>query len=114
MAFGTKVAIEPVRQIVTAVITNIFEKLGPITTDFTRILSISNSSVFPMDISIDGINPHIIAMPNTTKIFNFSSNRIHNGSLFLSKGTQFWIRNTSAGPGDGILVIEIFFAEGGK
>ena len=114
MAFGTRIAIEPVRQIETSLIGNTFQKLGPITTDFTRILSIGNSSTVQMDISIDGIDPHIIAMPESNKEFNFSANRINNGSLFLAKGTQFWVRNTSAGPGTGILVIEIFYAEGGK
>lgn len=114
MAYGTRIRFDLLRQITANTIPFAFSKLGPITTDFTRILVVNNSADVQVCLSFDGIDEHIFILSDSSRTYNFTSNRIDTGSLFLAKGTQIFVRNDGTPATRGIVSVEIIYAEGGK
>lgn len=114
MAYGERVAFEAVREIAFGSITANYTPIGSATSDYTRIIAINNATDAEVYISLDGTTNHLRVALNSFKLFDFTTNRIGQGSLLVPKNTIFYIKRVSGAPTLGNVWIETVIAEGGK
>ena len=91
MAFGTKVAYEPIKELAFGDIGAAYVELPP-TTDHTRILRFVSTLNADVYISIDGISNHIRLASNSFVLYDYSTNKIQNDGLFLTQGTILYVK----------------------
>jgi hypothetical protein len=65
-----------------------------------------------MYISDDGVNNKLRMPANSFVLFDFSSNKVRDDGLFVSVGTQFYVKQVTA-PSSGAVWIEVISASGG-
>jgi hypothetical protein len=114
MAYGTKAAFEPVREIAFGGIGAAYAVLGGITTDYIRGFAINNSTDVEVYISFDGVANHIRLAANSFKLFDVTTNNVHSDGYFLPLRTQFYIKRVSGAPTLGNVWIETLIGQGGK
>lgn len=112
MAFGTKVAYEPIRELAFGDIGAAYVGLSP-TTDHTRILRFVSTLNAEVYISIDGISNHIRLASNSFVLYDYSTNKIQNDGLFLAQGTILYVKLVGAAATSGSLWCEIVYGAGG-
>jgi len=113
MAFGTRAQLDTLRQVAFGSITNSYATLGGTLTDHARIIRFSNSTDVDILISDDGVNDKIRLAANSFALIDFSTNKIRDDGLFVSVGTQFYIKYASGAPTRGAAWIEVTYATGG-
>jgi hypothetical protein len=114
MAFGTKVAFEAVREIAFGSITANYVAVGTALIDYTRVIGFNNSTDVDLYISFDGVTNQLRIAPNSFKLFDLTSNSVHDYGLFLSQNTTVFVKRVSGAPTVGNFWIEIMYGEGGK
>ncbi len=112
MAYGTKVAFEPVRELAFGDIGAVYVSLTP-TTDHTRILRLVSTLNADIYISVDGINNVIRLAANSFVLYDFSTNKIRDDGLFLAEGTIIRVKLVSAAATSGSFWCEIVYGAGG-
>ena len=113
MAYGTRVAFEPIREVAFISITANFIAVGPVLSDFGRVISFTNTTDVPVYFSFDGINNHLRLEANAFKLFDLTANTVHDNAFFLARNTTIFIKQVLAAPTTGSAHIELMFAEGG-
>lgn len=114
MAYGTRVTFEPVRELAAASIGAAYVKIGTPTIAHTRIVRIVNSTNADVYVSVDGVTNDLRVAASSFVLYDFSANLVQDDGLFLQQGTQFWVKETSAGaPSTGEVWIEVIYASGG-
>ena len=114
MAFGTRVIFDAVREKDAATITISYTPLGTPFTDNVRLIDINNSMDQEIYISFDGTTDHLRMAQNSFKLFDLSSDKIRDDGLFLSVGTQLYIRFVGTTTSSGSVWAEVMYGEGGK
>lgn len=112
MAYGTRAAFEPIREIAFGDITGTYQAVGTALTDHARLVRIVNTMNTEMYISLDGVNDQIRMAAGSFYIMDFSANKVRNDGLFLPIGTIFYVKEVTA-PGSGNLWVEVLYAQGG-
>ena len=112
MAYGKRVAFEPIREIAFGSITGTYQAVGTGLADNARLIRIVNQMDTQMYISIDGTTDHIRLPAGGFLLLDLSANKIRDDGLFLAVGTIFYVKQVSA-PSTGSLWIEVLYAEGG-
>jgi hypothetical protein len=113
MAFGTRAFFDSVRELAFGSISASYAALGTALTDHARIVVFVNSSNAEVYISVDGTNNNLRLAANSFRLFDFSTNRIQDDGLFVSMGTQFYVKQVSGAPSSGGVWIEVISATGG-
>jgi hypothetical protein len=112
MAYGTRAAFEPLREIAHGSITANYQAVGNAITDHARLVRFVNTMNTEMYISMDGSTNHIRLAAGSFFIIDFSSNKVRDDGLFLPVGTIFYVKEVTA-PSSGNLWIEVLYAQGG-
>lgn len=113
MAFGTKVQFDAVREVAFGSVGASFSAVGTALTDHARLIRFVNSLDNEIYVSYDGVNNNFRMAPNSYILFDFSTNKIRDDGLFVSVGTQFYVKRVSAAPTKGSMWIEVVYASGG-
>lgn len=113
MAYGTRAAFEPVREVAFGSIGASYAAVGSAITDHARLIRIVNTTDAQVYISVDGTNNHIRMAANSFFILDFSANKVRDDGLFLPVGTIFYAKRVSAAPTSGALWAEVVYAQGG-
>ncbi len=112
MAFGTRAVFDAVREVAFGGISGTYAVIGGPLTDHARVVIFTNSTNAEVYISADGIVNNFRMAANSFKLIDFSSNKIRDDGLFVSVGTQFYVKQVSA-PSSGAVWIEVISATGG-
>jgi len=113
MAFGTRAQFEAVRELAFGSISGTYAALGTPITDHARVVRFVNSTDKEMYVSLDGVTNHIRLAISSFFLVDFSTNRIQDDGLFVSIGTQFWVKQVSSGPTVGSVWCEVVSGTGG-
>src|SRR5579872_5470892 len=112
MSYGRAILVEPVREVAAASITASYVALGAATTHYGRVFGMYNSCNVDIYVSLDGVNNHFRIAASSFQLFDVTANEVSpEQGYFLSKGTQFYIKETEQGaPGSGRFCIEVIAA----
>ncbi len=114
MAYGTRVAFEPIREVAFGAVGATYGAIGTALVDHARLVRIVSTLNTDVYISVDGVNDNIRMAAGSFFIMDLSSNKVHDDGLFLSVGTIFYVKQSSAGaPGSGGIWVEVIYAQGG-
>lgn len=113
MAYGRVARFEPIREAAFGAIGAGYTAIGTLTTDYTRLFSIQNSTNQDIYISLDGVTDHIRVATGSAKVFDISANKVRDDGLFIPKGTVFYVKRAGAAPTSGSVSIEVLYAAGG-
>lgn len=113
MAYGTRVKFEPVRELGFGSISGTYATVGTPLADHTRIITFQNGCDQDLYISFDGVADHLRIASNSFKLLDLSANKVRNDGLFLSIGTQVYVKEVSASVTSGTFWVEVMYAEGG-
>ena len=113
MAYGIRAQLENLRELAFGSISGTYATVGSALTDHARIICFSNSTDADMYISDDGVNDKIRLAANSFRLIDFSTNKIRDDGLFVSQGTQFYVKQASGAPTRGSIWIEVTSASGG-
>lgn len=112
MAYGTKVAFEPIRELAFGDIGVNYVSLSA-TTDHTRILRLVSTLNADVYVSVDGTNNVIRLAAGSFVLYDFSTNKIRDDGLFLSEGTVISVKLVGAAATSGSFWCEIVYGAGG-
>lgn len=113
MAYGTRAQLENLRELAYTSLSGSYATIGTALTDHARIICFSNSTDAAVYISDDGVNDKIRLAANSFRLIDFSTNKIRDDGLFVSIGTQFYVKQVSGAPTLGAVWIEVTSATGG-
>lgn len=113
MAFGTRAKLDEVRELAFGGIGAAYAALGTPLTDHARIVRFVNSTNVEVYISVDGVNNYIRMSAGSFVLYDFSTNRIQDDGLFVSIGTQFYVKQVSGAPASGAVWCEVVSGTGG-
>lgn len=115
MAFGKRVRFEALREVGFAGIGAAYVALGAATSDYTRIVSVFNSTNQDVYISLNGgVTHHLRIASGTGQVFDLTTNKVRDDGFFIAKGTTFYQRHCGAvAPTSGNLWIQVAYADGG-
>ena len=113
MAYGRTARFEGVREIAFGAIGAGYGAIGAITTDYTRLFTITNETNQPIYISFDGVTDHLRFVSGASRMYNVSANKVRDDGLFLPKRTVFYISHGGVAPGSGLVAVEVMYASGG-
>jgi len=113
MAYGRNAKFEEIREVAFGAIGATYGAIGALTTDYTRLFTITNETNLPVYISLDGVTDHLRIASGVTRMFNLTANKARDDGLFLPKGTVFYARDSGVPPGSGLVAIEVMYASGG-
>lgn len=114
MGYGTRIRVDPVREIAFGSVSGTYVAVGTPTADHARIIDFNNGMDQDLYISLDGVTDHFRIASNSFKLLDLSTNKIRDDGLFLSSGTQIYVREVSASVTTGDFWVEVIYAEGGK
>jgi hypothetical protein len=114
MAYGTRVKVDPLRELDFGDISGTYAAVGTPMTDHVRILSLNNGCDEDLYVSLDGVNDHFRLPKNSFALLDLSSNKIREDGLFLSIGTQIYVKEVSASVSTGAFWLTVVYGEGGK
>jgi hypothetical protein len=112
MAFGTRVQFNAVGEVAFGGISGTYATLGVPMPGHARIVCFTNSTNADVYISADGTTNHLRLAAGSSKLFDFSTNRIQDDGLFVAEGVQFYVKQVTA-PASGSVWIEVITAAGG-
>jgi len=112
MAYGTRAAFEPIREVAFGSITSSYANLGTPFTDHVREIRIVNTCNTDMYLSTNASDNMIRMAAGSFYIIDFAANKVRDDGLFLPIGTQLSIKYQSA-PATGSLWVETVYAQGG-
>lgn len=105
MSFSIRMVPEPIRQLATASLTSSYKVIGGPLLHAARIIAFKNNSSTSIYFSFNNIDDHVYLAPGE----NFTLDIMANGDLacFLSKGTQFYVKDdgVAAAAGSQISII---------
>lgn len=103
---------DSLRSVAFGSITNSYTNLGTPLTHNWRMWRITNNTNGDMFFSFDGTNDNLFVPANSFVLYDISANDdTTNNPLFMSLGTQFLIKYSSA-PTSGSVYLEGFYAQG--
>lgn len=114
MAYGTRAALDTLREVDFGDISATFAAVGTPFGDFVRIVCFNNSTDVPVYISDDGVNNKIRLAPYSFFLQDLSANKIRDDGMFLPVGTQIYVKEVDESPTLGAVWVEVTYAEGGK
>jgi len=114
MAYGTRVKVDPIRELDFGDISGTYASVGTPMTDHVRIISLNNGCDQELYVSFDGTNNHFRLPANSFVLLDLSSNKIREDGLFLSVGTQIYVKEVSASVASGSFWVTVIYGEGGK
>lgn len=113
MAYGTRAQFDAVREVAFGGISGTYAVVGVPLTDHARIVCLSNSTNAEVYISVDGTANNFRLAANSFRLIDFSTNKIRDDGLFVSIGTQFYVKQVSGAPSSGGVWVEVISAAGG-
>ena len=113
MAYGRVARFEPIRELAFGGIVAGYSAVGTLTTDYTRIFSVTNTTDTDVYISLDGVTDHMRIISGSAKIIDISANKVRDDGLFLPKGTVFYVKRAAGAPSAGLVAVEVLYASGG-
>ena len=114
MAYGTRVTFDSVRELDFGSISGTYASVGTPVSDHVRLIIFNNATDQQVYISFDGINDNLRMESNSFKLLDLSANKVRSDGLFISVGTQIFVREVSASVTSGSVWVEVMYAEGGK
>jgi len=114
MAFGTRVALDPVREIAFGDVGATYSPVGTPLGDHARLIRFVSTLDAEVYLSLDGSTDQIRLAANSFFLLDLSANKVRDDGLFLGVGTQIYIQRVSGAPTSGNAWIEVMYAEGGK
>lgn len=112
MAYGTKAAFEPLREVAFGSVNATYTALGGAFTDHVREIRIVNALNTAAYLSTDGTTDHIKMAPSSEYVIDLSTNKVRDDGLFLALGTQLYLKYDTA-PSSGSFWVETLYAQGG-
>lgn len=114
MAYGTRIRVDPVRELDSGSVSGTYAAVGTPVADHVRLLSLNNGMDEDVYVSLDGTTNNFRVASNGFKLFDISANKIRDDGLFLESGTQIYVKEVSASVTTGTFWIEVLYADGGK
>lgn len=112
MAYGTRAAFDPLRELAFGSISGSYAAIGTALTDHARIVKFTNGTNAPMYISLDGTTDYDKIPANGFALYDFSTNRIRDDGLFVPVGTIFYVKQDTA-PSSGSVWVSVIYGQGG-
>lgn len=113
MAYGTRVAFEPIRELAAASVAAGYTAVGTALIDYARVVRFVNTTDVEVYFSIDGTNNHIRLPSNSFFLCDFTSDRVDDVGLFVHVGTIFYVKRVSGAAATGSVWVEVVYAQGG-
>lgn len=113
MAYGRNARFEPIREVDFGSIGAAYSDVGTLTTDYTRLFSITNTTDVDLYFSLDGATDHIRVVSGSAKVYDITTNKVRDDGMFLPKGTVFSVKRADGAPSSGLVSIEVMYASGG-
>lgn len=113
MAYGTRAKFDSVRELAFGGIGAAYAALGTPLTDHARIVRFVNSTNVEIYVSVDGVNDHMRLAASSFVLYDFSTNKIQDDGLFVSVGTQFYVKQVAGAPASGSVWCEVVSGTGG-
>jgi hypothetical protein len=113
MTYGRRCSFEAVREAAFGAIGAAYATIGGVTTDYTRIISIFNSTDADVYISLDGVTNHLRVASGTGQVLDLTANKVRDDGLFIKLGTQFYQKRAGGAPSVGNVWIQTVSATGG-
>ena len=114
MAIGIKVSFDAVRESAFGSILAAYSAVGAATTDYARLICMSNGTDADVYVSIDGTNNHFRIPANGFKLLDLTANKQSNSQLYMEKGITFYVKRVAGAPTTGTFWIELMYGAGGK
>lgn len=113
MAYGTRVKFAAVREIAFGSISGTYATVGTPLAEHVRLITFQNGCDEDLYISFDGVVDNLRIAANSFKLFDLSSNKVRDDGLFLSVGTQIYVKEVLSSVTSGDFWVEVLYAEGG-
>lgn len=113
MAYGTRVQFEAVREIAFGDVSASYAAVGSPLNNHIRLITFTNGMDQDLYVSFDGTTDHLRIASNSFKLLDLSTNKVRNDGLFISIGTQIYVKEVSASVTSGDFWVEACYAEGG-
>jgi len=113
MAYGRVAKFEELKSLAFGSITGAYAAVGTATTDYTRIVTFTNTTNQAVYISLDGTTNQLYLPSGVIKVIDISANKVRDDGLFIPKGTVFYTKHTGSAPTSGAVYIEVLYAGGG-
>lgn len=97
MGYGVSLVPEALRTNSVA-IDGTYRVIGSPLTHPVRYIKFQNLSTQSVYISWNGIHDHMILPANSFDVIDIATNKQKTDAGFISKGTQFWVRQVGAAP----------------
>lgn len=114
MGYGIRVGFDPVREIAFGDVSGTYTAVGTPFQQNVRLMSFNNSLDEDVYVSFDGVNNHLRVAMNSFQLFDLSANKIRDDGLFMSVGTQIYVKEVSSSVTGGSFWVEVMYGEGGR
>lgn len=111
MAMGIRATFEECRSIDHTAIGAAFMSVGDALKHPARMILCQNFTDADLMVSIDGVTDHVPIRKNGGIVYDLSANKTLSDGLFLSEGTQFYVRQIIAST-RGSFYISVVYAQG--
>ena len=105
------VRFDPIRSAANGVITNAYVALGAVLGHATRVLHFINGTNGDIFVSFDGTTDNAIILASTFALYDLTSDQDENESFRYEKGTQVYIKYSSA-PSSGSFYMVAIYGKG--
>lgn len=75
-----------------------------------RIVKFTNNSDGDVLISWDGVTDHEILPAGSFVLLDIASNKQQDNTLYIAKGTQFWVKDSGAAGTVGDIYLSVYYA----
>lgn len=110
MALGKQLRVEAVRSLDFSGITGTYAAVGSPSTRPNGVLQFQNLTDASLMVSFDGIIDHFPLPASSYFVIDVTTNQPFNvGGLYLSVGTQIYVKSLSSDPGSGSIYITFYY-----
>ena len=113
MVFGRNVEFDAVREVAFGSVGAAYAALGAVTSDYTRIFAVYNTTDTDVYISFDGVTDHLRVASGSGQVLDLTTNKVKETGFFLKKGTQVYQARAAGAPTVGNVWVQITYASGG-
>jgi hypothetical protein len=113
MTYGRKAILDDLREVAFGGIGAAYSSLGPILPDYTRVISVFNTTDTDVYLTDNLAKDKIRLASGSGQILDITANKVRDDGLFLPKRTQMYVKRAGGAPTTGFVWIQIVYADGG-
>lgn len=113
MVFGRTAEFEAVREAAFGSVGAAYTALGAVTTDYTRVFAVYNTTDTDVYISFDGVTDHLRVASGSGQVYDLTTNKVKETGFFLKRGTQIYQKRAAGAPTVGNVWVQVTYGSGG-